>query len=61
MKFLKLFELPHVSTYKWRWLRRVMIVVTFPQEAARAIYQTYGFAKLWWNAPAVLPPPPSPQ
>ena len=39
--FLKKFELPHISVYKWRWLRRVMIVVTMPQEVARAIYHTF--------------------
>jgi hypothetical protein len=53
---LKYFELPHVSKYKWKWLRRVMIVITFPQEIVRGIYQVYGFAKLWWNWDGTVDP-----
>ena len=49
INFLKHFELPHVYTYKWKWLRRVMIVITFPQEVARAIYHVFVAAKSWWN------------
>jgi hypothetical protein len=47
--FIKKFELPHLSTYKRRWVRRVMIVVTMPQEIARAIYHTFSAAKACWN------------
>ena len=46
---LKYFELPHISTYKARWLRRVMIAITIPQEIVRAIYGVFCGAKLWWN------------
>lgn len=49
INFLKKFELPHIYTYKWRWLRRVMIVITTPQEVARAVYSVFLGAKLWWN------------
>jgi hypothetical protein len=48
-KLLKLIELPHITTYKRRWVRRVMIIVTFPQEAVRAVYHTGRLASLWWK------------
>jgi hypothetical protein len=56
INFLKKFELPHISTYKWRWLRRVMIVLTLPQEVARATYQTFRLAGVWWNWDGTTPP-----
>ena len=51
IKLLKRIELPHVSVYKRRWLRRVMIVLTTPQEIARAVYHTVLGAKYWWDHP----------
>lgn len=56
IKFLKYFELPHIASYKWKWLRRVMIVITFPQEAVRAVYQCGCLAKLWWNWDGTVDP-----
>jgi hypothetical protein len=56
IKFLKLIELPHVFTYKWKWMRRVMIIITFPQEIVRAIYQTYCNARPWWNWDGTVDP-----
>ena len=51
IKLMKHIELPHVSTYKHRWLRRVMIVLTTPQEIVRAVYHTFVGAKYWWVQP----------
>ena len=42
---LKYIELPHVSTYKRRWVRRIMIVVTFPQ--ALVLDASRGEVYLW--------------
>ncbi|WP_157450089.1 hypothetical protein [Bradyrhizobium sp. ARR65] len=49
MKLLKLFEIPHVMTFKRRWVRKVMIIAAFPQEVVRAVYQTYQNAAYWWR------------
>lgn len=59
--FIKQFELPHISTYKWRWLRRVMIVVMMPQEVSRAIYHVICCAKVWWNWDGPVRPPVAPE
>lgn len=56
INLLKLFELPHISTYKRRWLRRVMIVLTLPQEVARAVYHTFALARVWWKWDGISPP-----
>jgi hypothetical protein len=56
LNFLKQFELPHISTYKWRWLRRVVIVATLPLEVARAIYHTCYCAGVWWKWDGTTPP-----
>jgi len=47
--FIKKFDLPHISTYKSRWVRRVVIVLTLPLEVARAIYSTCYCAGVWWK------------
>jgi hypothetical protein len=49
INFFKRFELPHIATYKWQWLRRVMITITIPQELARAVYGVFVGARIWWN------------
>ena len=51
LKLLKYIELPHVATYKSRWVRRIMIVVTTPQELVRAVYYVFCGAALWWKQP----------
>ncbi|MHC2466981.1 hypothetical protein ACVIHD_005993 [Bradyrhizobium embrapense] len=51
MSVLKLFELPHVSIYRRRWVRRVMIVLTIPQEVARAVMGTLRAAAFWRKQP----------
>jgi hypothetical protein len=51
LKLLSYIELPHVGTYKRRWVRRIMIVITTPQEAARAVYHTICAAAFWWRLP----------
>jgi hypothetical protein len=56
LNFLKRFELPHITVYKRRGVRRVMIILTLPQEVARAIFGTFYAAKCWWNWDGVLPP-----
>jgi hypothetical protein len=47
--------LPHVSVYKRRWVRRIMIVVTTPQELVRALAYTlssvFAGAAHWWRQP----------
>jgi len=48
---LKYIELPHVSVYKRRWVRRLMILITIPQEVVRAIYGVFLGAALWWKQP----------
>jgi len=61
ISLFKKLELPHVSIYKNRWLRRLMIIVMMPQEVARATYHLCGEAKVWWNWDGVEPigPPPA--
>jgi hypothetical protein len=44
-------QLPHMSTYKRRWVRRIMIPITIPQEIVRAIYHVFYGAAVWWKAP----------
>ena len=51
MKLLKYIELPHMAVYKWRWVRRLMIPLTIPQEIVRAIYGVFWGAAFWWKAP----------
>lgn len=51
MKYIKWLELPHVSYWKNRWVRRVMIVLTLPQELIRANYSVFAGAALWWKQP----------
>ena len=48
---LKYIELPHVGTYKRRWVRRIMIVAAAPQELVRAVYGVFRGAAYWWKQP----------
>jgi hypothetical protein len=48
---LKYITLPHVSTYKRRWVRRIMIIVTLPQAFIHANYMMIVGAIRWWRAP----------
>jgi hypothetical protein len=51
MKLLKYIELPHMAVYKRRWVRRLMIPLTIPQEIVRAIYGVFWGAAFWWKQP----------
>jgi hypothetical protein len=55
-KLLKYLEVPHITKFKWQWLRRVMIIISFPQETVRAIYGVFCGAKLWWNWDGTVSP-----
>jgi len=44
-------KLPHVSTYKRRWVRRIMIVVSFPKAIFQALRGVFRGASFWWNQP----------
>jgi hypothetical protein len=48
---LKYITLPPVTAYKRRWVRRIMIIVTFPQELVRVTYYTFVGAAFWWRQP----------
>ena len=48
---LKYIDLPHVSVYKRRWVRRIMIVVTTPWALAHAVHDTFVGAAYWWKQP----------
>jgi hypothetical protein len=52
MSILKYITLPHVGVYKRRWVRRIMIVVTTPQEIVRAVYGVLWGAVYWWRQPS---------
>jgi hypothetical protein len=45
------FALPHISAYKRRWVRRIMIVVTFPQGVVQVISGLLSDAAYWWRQP----------
>lgn len=49
LKLLKYIELPHVGTYERRWMRRIMIVLTLPQELVRAVYGVFRAAAYSWR------------
>lgn len=44
-------NLPHVSTYEKRWVRRLMIGVNFPREIYFALKGVCVGAAYWWNQP----------
>jgi hypothetical protein len=52
---LKYITLPHVCHYERRWVRRLVIVLTFPLEIARAIYVGVRSVCIgavhWWRQP----------
>jgi hypothetical protein len=43
--------LPHISTYERRWVRRLMIIVTFPQGVVQVISSLLSDAAYWWRQP----------
>jgi hypothetical protein len=49
---VKLFDLPHVGTYKRRWVRRLVIIRNTPVEIVRAIFGVFSNAAFWWKQPA---------
>lgn len=49
---LKLIDrLPHVASYKRRWVRRSVIVLTLPVELVRSAILTFHCAGFWWRQP----------
>jgi hypothetical protein len=49
LKLLKYIELPCINTYKRRWVRRIMILISTPQELVRGSYHTIQGAILLWK------------
>ena len=49
MSILKYLKMPHISYWKRRWVRRIMIVIALPQEIVRAIYSVFWHAVYWWK------------
>lgn len=49
IKLLKLLELPHITAFKSRGVRRLMILITIPQELLRANVNVFRLAAYWWR------------
>jgi hypothetical protein len=43
--------LPHITVYRRRWVRRIMICVHIPYELALAIAGVFRGARFWWCQP----------
>jgi hypothetical protein len=43
--------LPPISSYKRRWVRRIMIILTFPQGVVQVIANLLSDAAYWWRQP----------
>lgn len=48
---LNYIRLPHVATYQRRWVRRLMIILTFPQSVVQSIYDILRGSVHWWRQP----------
>jgi hypothetical protein len=51
LKLLSYIELPPVQSYKRRWVRRIMIPLTIPQELLRSAYYVFASAAFCWRQP----------
>jgi hypothetical protein len=43
--------LPHITTYRHRWVRRTMLFVHIPYELWLAIAGVFKGAAFWWRQP----------